>query len=98
MSDVTITIQIAEELQREAQEAADLRGESLSDVVSSALESYVRKTKQHNYDAVDALKHDPLLSLRFTATRDDVAERAEEILQEDIDPITGFSVDNDRAH
>jgi hypothetical protein len=97
MSDVTMTVRIAEELQREAQAAAELRGESLSDVVSSALESYVKKTKQSGYDPVDALKNDPLLSLRFTGGPGDVSDRVEEILRDASDPITGFSLDDDRS-
>lgn len=66
MSDVTLTIQVTEELQRRVQAAADLRGETLSDIVNSALENYVKGYAQANMDGATALKHDPLLSLRFS--------------------------------
>lgn len=98
MSDVTLTIQIAEALQRQVQAAADLRGETLSDVVNSALEIYVKGYAQANVDAATALKTDPLLSLRFSGGPGDVAERVEDILQEASDRDTGFKPDDDRTH
>ena len=98
MSDVTLTIQITEELQRQAQATADLRGESLSDVVNFALESYIKDYNQANLNGATALKNDALLSLRFSGGPGDVAERAKEILREASDRDTGFNIDDDRTH
>ena len=97
MADVILTVEIAEDLQRKATATAELRGETLSDVVRSALEDYVKSTSRPVYDAESALKHDPLLSLRFTGGPGNAAEDVEDILRQASDPNTGFSIDDDRT-
>jgi hypothetical protein len=98
MGKVQLTVAIPEDLQQQAKAAAKLRGESLADVVSAALEDYVQKTSQTQYDAKHALQHDALLSLRFSGGPGDVAERAEEILQEAGDPQMGLTTEHERNH
>jgi hypothetical protein len=98
MGKTQLTVPIAEELQQQAKAAAELRGESLADVVSAALEDYVQKTSQPQYDAKHALQHDTLLSLRFSGGPGDVAERVEEILQEASDPQMGLTSNYERDH
>jgi len=97
MSDIKLTVLITEELRRQAKAAAALRGETLSDVVRSALTKYVVDTTQRTLDPKEALQHDPLLSMRFTGGPGDAAERVEEILMEAADPITGLRLDDDGA-
>jgi hypothetical protein len=97
MAEVTLTVQIEENLQRQAEAVAEMRGETLSKVVESALEDYVKKSSKRKVDPQWALKNDPLLSLRFSGGPGDVAGRVEEILLEAADPETGLSLDNDRT-
>lgn len=80
-----LTVLVTEELRRQAKAAAALRGETLSDIVRSAVVQYVEETAQLTSDAKTALKNDPLLSLRFTGGPGDAAERVEEILTEAAD-------------
>jgi DNA-directed RNA polymerase subunit K/omega len=96
MGKTQLTVAIAEELQQQAKAAAELRGESLTSVVSAALEDYVKKSFPVQYDAKHALQHDALLSLRFSGGPGDVAERAEEILQEASDPQMGLTTEHER--
>jgi len=98
MGKTRLTVPIAEELEQQAKAAAELRGESLADVVSAALEDYVKKASQVQHDAKHALQHDALLSLRFSGGPGDVAERAEEILQEAGDPQMGLTTEHERNH
>ncbi len=91
--DAKITVLISEELHRQAKAAVARRGETLSDVVRTALEEYIAETERIERDPRRALQEDPLLSLRFHGGPSDVAERAEEILADTIDPIAGFRVD-----
>jgi hypothetical protein len=90
MAETKITILVTETLRREAKAAAALRGETLSNVVRSALQEYVEETERIERDPKQALCTDSLLSLRFSGGPGDVAERVEEILAEAIDPNTGF--------
>ena len=53
---------------------------------------------QIEYDPVEALQSDPLLSLRFNGGPGDVAERTDELLNEASDPTTGFRLNHDNAH
>ncbi len=80
---------VTETLRREAKAAAALRGETLSNVVRSALEGYIEETG-YERDPKQALRTDLLFSLRFSGGPGDVAERTEEILAEASDPITGL--------
>lgn len=66
MAEVTLTVQIEEELRRKAEAATAQRGESLDEIVRSAIEDYVNDSKRPDYDAETALKVDPLLSRRFS--------------------------------
>lgn len=97
MTETKLTVLITEQLRRQVKAAAALRGDTLSDVVRSALVAYVEETSHLNHDAKVALKSDPLLSLRFSNGPGNVAERADEILNEAADPITGLRIDNDRT-
>lgn len=96
MAEVTLTVQISEDLQRQAKAAAEERGETLSDVVRTALESYVdQNARTHHdmgYDAETALKEDPLLSMRITGGPGNVAERVKSILSEATDRETGLKL------
>jgi len=98
VEEAKLTVIITKDLQQQAKAAAALRGETLSDVVRTALVEYVEETKQHNYDSKTALESDPLLSLRFRGGPGDVAERVSEILLEASDPVTGLRVDSDGTH
>jgi hypothetical protein len=97
VEEAKLTITIPKDLQQKAKAAAAIRGQTLSDVVRSALVEYVKETKQDGYDGKLALESDPLLSLRFTGGPGDVAERVSEILRDAIDPNTGLRSDNDRT-
>ena len=90
MAETKITILATETLRREAKAAAALRGETLSNVVRSALEGYIEETARLERDPKQALRTDSLFSLRFSGGPGDVAERTEEILAEASDPITGL--------
>jgi hypothetical protein len=96
MGQTRITIRVDEELLQKAKATAELRDETLSDVVHSAvteyLEEYIEKAELDKFDPEWALKHDPLLSLRFTGEPTDIAGRVNEILIDAADPIEGFSL------
>jgi hypothetical protein len=97
MLETKLTVLITKDLRQQAKAAAAIRGETLSNVVRSALVEYVEETTRLEQDAKQALKNDPLLSLRFSGGPGDVAERVEEILKEASDPNTGLRVGNDRT-
>jgi alkanesulfonate monooxygenase SsuD/methylene tetrahydromethanopterin reductase-like flavin-dependent oxidoreductase (luciferase family) len=92
MTETKITVLVTEALRRRAKAAAALQGETLSQVVRSKLEEYVEETEHLKRDAKQALRTDPLLSLRFSGGPGDVAERVEEILAAAADPVTGLDV------
>jgi predicted HicB family RNase H-like nuclease len=46
MAEVTLTVQIEEELRRRAEAATAQRGESLDEIVRSAIEDYVNDSKR----------------------------------------------------
>lgn len=95
MAEIKLTVLVSDELKRRAKAAAALRGETLSDVIRAALTQYVAETTPRTLDPKEALKHDPLLSMRFSGGPRDAAERIEEILMEDADRITGLRLDDD---
>jgi hypothetical protein len=97
MLETKLTVLITKDLRQQAKAAAAIRGETLSNVVRSALVEYVEETTRLEQDAKQALKNDPLLSLRFRGGPGDVAERVEELLNEASDPHTGLRVDDDRT-
>jgi hypothetical protein len=92
-----LTVLITEDLRRQAKAAAAMRGDTLSNVVRSALVDYIEETTRLENDAKKALKSDPLLSLRFTGGPGDVAGRVEAILKEAIDPNIGLGMGDDRT-
>ena len=102
MSETKLTVLVTKDLRQKVKAAAAMRGETISNVVRSALVEYLEKRVQPEYDTrsvsgADALKNDPLLSLRFRGGPGDVAEQVEEILIEASDPIYGFRLDNDHT-
>ena len=88
MSDIKLTVLITEDLRRQAKAAAALRGETLSDVVRSALTKYVTDATQRARDPKEALLHDPVFSMRLTDGPSDASEHIEESLLDAVDPGT----------
>jgi hypothetical protein len=80
VKEAKLTVTLSKDLQQKVKAAAAMRGQTLSDVVRSALAEYIKETKPQSYDGKMALESDPLLSLRFTGGPGDVAERASSYL------------------
>lgn len=79
MAESKITVLVPEELRRNVKAAAAQRGKTVSQVVRTALEEYVAKTKAIETQPQTALRNDPLLSWRFSGGPGDVAERVDEV-------------------
>jgi hypothetical protein len=95
MAESELTVLIEKDLREKAEAVAAARGETLSDVVSSAFVEYVEGSVEQEYDPKEALRSDPLFSRRFIGGPGDVSERVEEILIDAADPLTGFKVGDD---
>lgn len=78
MAESKITVLVPEELRRNVKAAAAQRGETVSQVVRTALEEYVAETKAIEAQPQAALRHDSLLSWRFSGGPGDVSERVDE--------------------
>jgi hypothetical protein len=95
---VKLTVEVSSELRRRAKAVAALQGRSLADVVRTALESYVEQTTSSELPRL--MDTDPIFQKagKYQGASENVAERVEEILASDIDPVKGLSVRSGGSH
>ncbi|MEX1018707.1 MAG: hypothetical protein WDZ49_03565 [Litorilinea sp.] len=92
---VKLTVEIDSELRRRAKATAALQGRSLADVVRAALETYVEETRISEQPRL--MDTDPIFQMagKYAGSSENVSEHVEEIIEADIDPTQGLSVDRD---